>query len=122
MGIKLLSSLVGSENTGVVSCCVISSNGMSSSGLTSHYVPINTTSNVCGLHIGDGIHGLFVGNATSTGFVPKILGKAFDITDAGLYFIGGVSGDSGAGGAIALQGRNADDTPLTNRALVDYYN
>lgn len=40
------------------------------------------------LHIGDGKHGFSMGNGTSEGFIPEIIGMGADHDDAGLYFLG----------------------------------
>lgn len=40
------------------------------------------------IHIGDGSVGFSMGNGTSKGFIPEIIGMGLDENDAGLYFLG----------------------------------
>lgn len=39
-------------------------------------------------HVGDGSYGFSMGNGTSQGFIPEIIGLGSDENDAGLYFMG----------------------------------
>lgn len=41
-----------------------------------------------GIHIGDGIYGFSMGNGSSNGFIPQIIGMSMKEDEPGLYFIG----------------------------------
>jgi len=45
------------------------------------------------IHIGDGSYGFSMGNGTSKGFIPEIIGMGADENDAGLYFMGKTKSD-----------------------------
>jgi len=74
---------------------------------------------VTALHIGDGSFGFSMGNGTSQGFIPEIIGIGSDENDAGLYFIG-IAGNniSSQIPLIVLDGRNTYNTKLTNRPIL----
>lgn len=79
-------------------------------------VPINTRTT--GFHIGDGIYGLSMGNATDEGFLPQIIGMGSDSDDAGLYLLGKVSVDEASNiPAIIFDGRAINNDPLHNRPI-----
>jgi len=79
-------------------------------------VPENTL--MTAFHVGDGKYGFSMGNGTSQGFIPEIIGVGSDENDAGLYFLGkaGNSEESSVP-LIILDGRNAGHGPLTNRPI-----
>lgn len=89
-------------------------------------VPVNTK--MTAFHIGDGVFGFSMGNGTTEGFVPEIVGMGADETDAGLYLLGKTSSSLPSSiPLIILDGRNFDNTPLTNRPILgitngDYFN
>lgn len=79
-------------------------------------VPVNTS--MTGFHIGDGIFGLSMGNATNEGFLPQIIGMGSDSDDAGLYLLGKVSTAAESSvPAIIFDGRAINNEPLTNRPV-----
>lgn len=80
-------------------------------------IPSNSVST--GLHIGDGMYGFSMGNGTSSGFIPQILGMGMDSDDPGLYFIGR-SGDIEASETpvIIIDGRNRLNQCVTNRPIL----
>lgn len=79
-------------------------------------VPENTL--MTGFHIGDGVFGLSMGNATNNGFLPQIIGMGSDSDDAGLYLLGKVSVDEPSNiPAIIFDGRAINNQPLTNRPI-----
>jgi len=79
-------------------------------------VPVNTR--MTGFHIGDGVFGLSMGNATDEGFLPQIIGMGSDSDDAGLYLLGKVSVDMPSNiPAIIFDGRAINNQPLTNRPI-----
>jgi hypothetical protein len=79
-------------------------------------VPINTR--MTGFHIGDGVYGLSMGNATGEGFLPQIIGMGSDSDDAGLYLLGKISVDEESEvPAIILDGRAINNEALTNRPI-----
>ena len=80
-------------------------------------VPENTRTTA--FHIGDGIYGFSMGNATTEGFLPQIVGIGSDADDAGFYILGKVSLDSNSNiPAIILDGRNLDNSPLDHRPIL----
>ena len=80
-------------------------------------VPENTRTTA--LHIGDGVFGFSMGNATNNGFLPQIIGIGSDETDAGFYILGKTSLDTGSNiPAIILDGRNLDNSPLNKRPIL----
>jgi len=84
-------------------------------------VPINTQ--MTAVHIGDGKYGFSLGNGTSQGFIPEILGMGADENDAGLYFIGRAGNNLSSNiPLIVIDGRNCVDEPLTNRPILGVTN
>jgi hypothetical protein len=84
-------------------------------------VPVNTR--MTGFHIGDGIFGLSMGNATDEGFLPQIIGMGSDSDDAGLYLLGKASVDEESDiPAIIFDGRAINNEPLTNRPILGITN
>jgi len=82
-------------------------------------ISVSENTRTTALHIGDGIHGFSLGNATNSGFLPQIIGVGSDGNDAGLYFLGKTVMDSTSGiPVIVLDGRNLDDSPLFNRPIL----
>ena len=69
-------------------------------------------------HIGDGSFGFSMGNGTTQGFIPEIIGVGSDENDAGLYFIG-ISGNdvSSSIPLVIIDGRNTFGDRLTNRPI-----
>lgn len=79
-------------------------------------VPENTLTTA--LHIGDGHYGFSMGNATSSGFLPQIVGIGADEDDAGLYLLGKtIKEDNSTTPVIIFDGRRSDDTPLQKRPI-----
>jgi len=80
-------------------------------------VPKNTI--MTALHIGDGSFGFSMGNGTTVGFVPEIIGMGSDENDAGLYFVG-IAGNNTPSNIplIILDGRNTYNNKLTNRPIL----
>lgn len=72
-----------------------------------------------GLHIGDGNYGFSLGNGTSNGFIPMIIGMGSDEYDQGLYFLAR-SGNKEASDSplIVFDARTRDDIPIDNRPLL----
>lgn len=80
-------------------------------------IPKNTI--ITALHIGDGSFGFSMGNGTSQGFIPEIIGVGSDENDTGLYFVGIAGNDSSSNiPLIILDGRNAYNAKLTNRPIL----
>lgn len=70
------------------------------------------------LHIGDGSFGFSMGNGTSQGFIPEIIGIGSDENDAGLYFVGIAGNDKPSNvPLILIDGRNAYNDKLNNRPI-----
>ena len=70
-------------------------------------------------HIGDGSVGFSMGNGTTMGFVPQILGIGGDENDAGLYFVGIAGNDRSSNiPLIILDGRDAYNDKLINRPIL----
>jgi len=80
-------------------------------------VPKNTL--MTAFHIGDGSFGFSMGNGTTEGFIPEIIGIGSDENDAGLYFVG-VAGTNQPSDIplIILDGRSAYNTKLRNRPIL----
>jgi hypothetical protein len=79
-------------------------------------VPENTL--MTAFHVGDGKYGFSMGNGTSQGFIPEIIGIGSDENDAGLYFIGKTSSPKESGiPLVVIDGRRSDNTPSRNRPL-----
>jgi hypothetical protein len=70
-------------------------------------------------HIGDGSFGFSMGNGTTQGFIPEIIGVGSDENDTGLYFVG-IAGNSKESSIplIIIDGRNAYGKVLTNRPIL----
>lgn len=82
-------------------------------------VAISKNSLSTAFHIGDGSFGFSMGNGTSQGFVPEIIGIGSDENDAGLYFVGVASNDNSSNvPVILLDGRNAFGEKITNRPIL----
>jgi|GEM_PF-2277746 len=80
-------------------------------------VPKNTLTTA--LHIGDGSFGFSMGNGTSQGFIPQIIGMGSDENDAGLYFIGRTGNNIKSDvPLIIFDGRNVNDGSLNNRPIL----
>ena len=80
-------------------------------------VPENTR--MTALHIGDGISGFSLGNATDTGFLPQIIGIGSDGDDAGLYFLGKTIVDISSNiPLIVFDGRDLNNNALQNRPIM----
>lgn len=72
-----------------------------------------------GFHIGDGTYGFSMGNGTSFGFVPEIIGMGSNETDAGLYFIGKAGNDISSNiPLVIIDGRNSKNSFLENRPIL----
>jgi uncharacterized coiled-coil protein SlyX len=79
-------------------------------------VPENTL--MTAFHVGDGKYGFSMGNGTSQGFIPEIIGMGSDENDAGLYFLGKAGNNLGSGiPLIIMDGRSATNYPLKNRPI-----
>ena len=61
--------------------------GLGRKPLRNYKFDIKTGTLETALHIGDGKYGFSMGNGTSQGFIPQIIGMGADENDAGLYFI-----------------------------------
>jgi len=69
-------------------------------------------------HVGDGIAGFSMGNGTSNGFIPEIIGMGYDENDAGLYFVGRSGNDISSNiPLVIIDGRNSKDSYLENRPI-----
>ena len=70
------------------------------------------------LHVGDGKYGFSMGNGTSNGFIPEIIGMGSDENDAGLYFVGRSGNDISSNiPLVIIDGRNSKDSYLENRPI-----
>lgn len=70
-------------------------------------------------HIGDGSFGFSLGNGTSQGFIPEIIGMGSDENDAGLYFLGKAGNIKGSNiPLIIIDGRDSAHMPLNNRPIL----
>jgi hypothetical protein len=79
-------------------------------------VPKNTI--MTAFHIGDGSFGFSMGNGTSRGFVPEIIGIGSDERDAGLYFVGIAGNDNPSHvPLILIDGRDTYNDKLVNRPI-----
>jgi len=80
-------------------------------------VPVNTR--MTALHIGDGVSGFSLGNATDSGFLPQIIGIGADENDAGLYFLGKTISDvSSNTPLIIFDARNIENEAISNRPIM----
>lgn len=79
-------------------------------------IPSNTV--MTGVHIGDGLYGFSMGNGTSDGFIPQIIGMGKSSTDPSLYFVGRC-GDSEESNVpvIVMDARNRSNAVIYNRPL-----
>lgn len=69
-------------------------------------------------HIGDGTHGFSLGNGTSKGFIPEIIGIGSNELDSGLYFVGIAGNDNSSNiPLIIIDGRSTYNTRLKNRPI-----
>lgn len=69
-------------------------------------------------HVGDGSAGFSMGNGTSAGFIPQIIGMGIDENDAGLYFIGRAGNNiTSSIPLVIIDGRNIINNSLTNRPI-----
>jgi hypothetical protein len=74
---------------------------------------------VTAFHIGDGKRGFSMGNGTSNGFLPEIIGMGQTEEDAGLYIIGRAgNGKTSNIPLIILDGRSSEDSYLQNRPIL----
>ena len=73
---------------------------------------------ITALHIGDGSFGFSMGNGTSQGFVPEIVGIGSDENDAGLYFVG-MAGNNVSSNVpiVILDSRSVYNDKLINRPI-----
>jgi len=79
-------------------------------------IPRNTV--ITALHIGDGSFGFSMGNGTTDGFIPEIVGIGSNENDTGLYFVGIAGNDNSSNiPLIILDGRSTYNTKLTNRPI-----
>lgn len=82
-------------------------------------IAIPKNERITAVHIGDGSYGFSLGNGTSSGFLPEIIGIGSDETDAGLYFLGMAGNDiSSNTPLIILDGRNLYGTRSNNRPIL----
>ena len=80
-------------------------------------VPENTL--MTAFHVGDGSYGFSMGNGTSQGFIPEIIGMGSDENDAGLYFLGRSGNDLKSNiPLIVIDGRNNQNLSLKNRPIL----
>lgn len=80
-------------------------------------VPANTL--MTAFHVGDGKYGFSMGNGTSQGFIPEIIGMGSDENDAGLYFLGKAGNDKESSvPLIILDGRTSQNSSLRNRPIL----
>jgi len=79
-------------------------------------VPADTL--MTALHVGDGSYGFSMGNGTTQGFIPEIIGMGSDENDAGLYLLGKAGNNLPSDiPLIIIDGRNAAYGSLTNRPI-----
>lgn len=69
-------------------------------------------------HIGDGSFGFSMGNGTTSGFIPEIIGIGADENDTGLYFVG-IAGNNVSSNIplVIIDGRSTFNTKLSNRPI-----
>ena len=80
-------------------------------------VPENTL--MTAFHVGDGKYGFSMGNGTSQGFIPEIIGMGSDENDAGLYFLGKTGNNEASNiPLIIFDGRNNQNKSLKNRPIL----
>lgn len=79
-------------------------------------VPENTL--MTAFHVGDGQYGFSMGNGTSQGFIPEIIGMGSDENDAGLYFLGKAGNNLESDiPLIIMDGRSVTNSSLKNRPI-----
>lgn len=79
-------------------------------------VPENTL--MTAFHVGDGSYGFSMGNGTSQGFIPEIIGMGSDENDAGLYFLGKAGNQLESNiPLIVMDGRSVTNSSLRNRPI-----
>ena len=79
-------------------------------------IPKNTL--MTAFHVGDGKYGFSMGNGTTQGFIPEIIGMGSDENDPGLYFLGRAGIDISSNiPLIVFDGRSSNDAPLANRPV-----
>lgn len=79
-------------------------------------IPKNTL--MTAFHVGDGSFGFSMGNGTTKGFIPEIIGVGSEKDDAGLYFVGIAGNDEPSDiPLIVMDGRNTFSTQLNNRPI-----
>jgi len=70
-------------------------------------------------HIGDGSLGFSLGNGTTKGFIPEIIGVGADKDDAGLYFVGIAGNDKKSDTPLLIfDGRDMYSQPLSKRPIL----
>jgi hypothetical protein len=80
-------------------------------------VPTNTL--MTAFHVGDGSFGFSMGNGTTQGFIPEIIGMGSDENDAGLYLLGRSGNDLASNiPLIIIDGRNSQNKSLKNRPIL----
>jgi len=80
-------------------------------------IPKNTL--ITAFHIGDGSVGFSMGNGTTDGFIPEIIGIGGTENDAGLYLVGIANNDIKSNTPlIILDGRNTYGMALKNRPIL----
>lgn len=95
--------------------------GFGRNPLHNYKIDIATPKNtkMTALHIGDGLYGFSLGNATDVGFLPQIVGIGSDEDDAGLYFLGKTPSEQDSSTPVIIfDGRNIDDSPLKKRPIL----
>lgn len=84
-------------------------------------IPPNTLTTA--FHVGDGSFGFSIGNGTSSGFLPQILGMGSDENDAGLYLLGKSGNDEESEiPLIVIDGRNNRNLPHESRPILGVTN
>jgi hypothetical protein len=82
-------------------------------------IGIDSNKTGTGFHIGDGKCGFSMGNGTSDGFIPEIIGMGFDEDDAGLYLLGKSGNSKGSHvPLVIIDGRSSDHRALINRPIL----
>lgn len=80
-------------------------------------VPENTL--MTAFHVGDGKYGFSMGNGTSRGFIPEIIGMGSDENDAGLYLLGKTGNNKESNTPLIIfDGRNNQNKSLKNRPIL----
>ncbi len=91
--------------------------GVGRAPLTKYKFDIKARSNVLDtvFHVGDGSYGFSMGNGTTQGFIPEIIGMGSDQNDAGLYFMGKSMSKEGSDIPLVIIGGTS---PLKNRPIL----